>query len=231
MAQSQTLAVRLLSHLDLAEHPLPSSVFSLWGFFFILSLAELPTHRSYLSVPAERLPHLALCIHPHIFTRLCLFVFLFFWRSGVEMWWQAWQRELPVPFAPNWISWLSAKRSPRLRNSVCERIFMLNLSHSSCSRWIYSRGEHVPRWLRGAKWSSRGCWTHISRNVPINLRNVNLHTGKKNLYDKIIMLFQTCCYRSLMQKCNGNGMMELFRHDRVHINSSLRTRWQGMEQN
>lgn len=63
---SQLVGVNPLNHFIPAEH------FLLLAVFFPQVSTGLPTHPSYLPVPAETRPHLAFCIHPHISLLVCL---------------------------------------------------------------------------------------------------------------------------------------------------------------
>ncbi len=93
MTLSQTVGVKP-SQSVLAEHFLLLSVFS------VSVSTGLPTHSSYLSVPAEAGPHLAFCIYPHISHLVCLIF------DEVEMTgrnlkvagWEKMTKRLSVPF-------------------------------------------------------------------------------------------------------------------------------------
>ena len=92
---SRLVGVSPVNHFIAAEH------FLLVCFFSQVSTG-LPTHPSYLPVPAETRPHLAFCVHPHISLLVCL-IFDQLELTGrkvkVARWERRWQRHDLLPSA------------------------------------------------------------------------------------------------------------------------------------
>lgn len=168
VALSQPVGERPVSHLKLAEHFPP---------FFPSVSTGLPTHSSYLSVPAETRPHLAFSIHPHS----SLPVWLLFDElelTGRNLTAKVTKR-LSVPFHEvSFALFISYRR--RMFVHLKKAFFPLNASfaetaHSICGNWFHGRADLVPR-LLGGKGAEGEKWLLVLMSGIKTAVNASLHT-------------------------------------------------------